>query len=298
MSALTAGIHYDVPEAVYHADPCPAPSLSHGIARLLLQSPRKAWHAHPRLNTAREDDNPTPAKDDGTILHALLLGTGRRIVDIDADSFQTKAAKAERDEARAAGAVPVLAWHLAELERCAEACRDQLAQHREARDALTDGKPEVTVIWQEHGIWCRARPDWLQDHPAGWVDDLKFTGLSAAPEDWQRTLERDYATQAAWYLRGLRANGRRPRGFRFIATETKPPHDMAVYACAPSLLATADADMDEAVQRWAHCLKTDSWPGYPDRTMHVEASPWRINKAEERRAAADDLAALNQGLAA
>ena len=41
-------------------------------------------------------------------------------------------------------------------------------------------------------------------------------------------------------------------------------------------------------------MRINAWPGYPDRIMHVEASPWRVNKAEERRFAAEELSALNQ----
>ena len=41
---MNEGIHYNVPEAAYHADPCEAPSLSSGIARTLLtRSTLHAW---------------------------------------------------------------------------------------------------------------------------------------------------------------------------------------------------------------------------------------------------------------
>ena len=37
----------------YHADPCPTPSLSSGIARVLwANTPMHAWFKHPRLNKA------------------------------------------------------------------------------------------------------------------------------------------------------------------------------------------------------------------------------------------------------
>ena len=42
---------YSLPDDAYHADPCPGPSLSSSVAKLMLdRSPLHAWHAHPRLN--------------------------------------------------------------------------------------------------------------------------------------------------------------------------------------------------------------------------------------------------------
>ncbi|WP_242401117.1 hypothetical protein [Acetobacter okinawensis] len=51
MSIITTPGIYDLPEAQYHADPCPTPSLSNSVARILLdESPMHAHFSHPRLN--------------------------------------------------------------------------------------------------------------------------------------------------------------------------------------------------------------------------------------------------------
>lgn len=284
---LTEGIHFGIHESIYHADPCPQPSLSHSIIKMLLKSPRHAWHAHPRLNTWQEPQDPSSAMEEGTALHAMCLGVGAKIVEIDAPDWRTKAAKEARDDARTAGKVPLLSWRAAEIERVAGAMREQLASHHDAAQALDNGDPEVPIIWREGDVWCRALVDWLPRHPRGWVTDLKFTGSSAGPDEWQRTLEREYATQAAWYLRGLRALGRDPAGFRFVVTETAAPYCMAVYACAPSLLAAAEADIEQAIAIWRRCLANDTWPGYLPHTMHVEASAWRAARADERQLSAE-----------
>ena len=63
-----------------------------------------------------------------------------------------------------------------------ERCHEQLAQHKEASNAFTEGKPEQTIIWREdNGIWCRARLDWLHDSHLI-IDDYKSTGRSVAPD--------------------------------------------------------------------------------------------------------------------
>ncbi|GBR70939.1 hypothetical protein [Gluconobacter kanchanaburiensis] len=85
---------YDMPEAVYHSDPCLEPSLSNSIARVLLdQSPMHAHYAHPRLNLKREPFEVTAAMDFGTALHKLLLGKGAAIVEVKADAYRSAAAK-------------------------------------------------------------------------------------------------------------------------------------------------------------------------------------------------------------
>ena len=63
---------YDLPMAEYHADPCPEPSLSSSIIRLLCSaSPLHAWTAHPRLNAAYVAEE-SDRFDVGTAAHALL----------------------------------------------------------------------------------------------------------------------------------------------------------------------------------------------------------------------------------
>ena len=70
---------YDMPEADYHADPCPEPSLSSTLARLMVnRSPRHAWTASPRLNPDHEPVN-KETFDVGRAAHAVLLGRGAPI---------------------------------------------------------------------------------------------------------------------------------------------------------------------------------------------------------------------------
>ena len=186
---IAEGIFHDVPEHIYHGDPAPSPSLSHGIAKVLLyKSPRHAWHAHPRLNTMQEEDNDaTTAKEEGSALHRLLLGTGHEIVEVDADNWRGKNGDVRR-EARARGAVPILTWRLAELERCVEAAKDQLASHHDARNALTSGRPEATV--------SLARARRLVPRAAGLVAGRR-KGCRVGPEDdWKVGRARRLGTDA------------------------------------------------------------------------------------------------------
>ena len=275
---------YDLTETEYHEDPCPEPSLSASIARKLIrQSPMHAWHAHPRLNPDRPHDDSGDAADAGTILHKMLLGKGADIAPIDASDWRTKAAKDARDAARAAGLTPVLTHKLSDLHDCAAAARKQLLAHRDGSILFEPGQPERAMIWREGPTWCRSLVDWMPDDPALPLVDLKTTGLSAAPGEWDRRLVSEYALQDAFYRRGARALGRTSHApMLFVVIEQTAPYGVAVMCAAPSLQAVAEYEVTEALQRWIACTQTGQWPGYPMQTMHVEAPAWRVYQMEEQ----------------
>lgn len=285
MSAvITApGIYPDVAQDAYCSDPCPQPSLSSGIAATLVaRSPRHARHDHPRLNPAHAQRAPTPAMEEGTALHALLLGTPQEIVAVEASDWRTKKAQELAAEVRARRGIPVLTHRLTELHDCAAAVREQLAEHDEWPDALDAGRPEVTLAWREGEAWCRVRVDWLPDDRRRPLFDLKSTSGSAAPDTWERKLRDDYATQAAFYTRGARALGLRPPGMVFVVLETAPPYGVCLFQPDPSLVQWAEQRVDEAVALWRQCMKSGHWPGYPRRVCHVEAPGWMLMQQEER----------------
>jgi hypothetical protein len=291
------GIHYGIPEATYHADPCPAPSLSNSIGKLLVRrSPLHAWHAHPRLNPDHEAQDDNAAMDAGTILHKLLLGAGAEIEPILVrygpkheragelvTDWKTKAAQEAADAAREAGKIPVLPHTLQSLCAASAAARRQLERHPEGKMLFEPGKPEATLVWREGAAWCRARVDWLLDDPRLPPLDLKTTKLSAAPEAWERRVQIEYAFQDAFYRRGLRAlghGGRQP--MRFLVVEQEAPYGVSVLAPAPSLAILAEAEVDRAIRIWTQCIERNEWPGYPPFTAHVEAKPWQAQAAAER----------------
>lgn len=302
---ITAPGLYDMAPEIYFSDPCPVPSLSHSIAKKLVnQSPKHAHAAHPRLGGGL-DVTPTAAMDDGSIVHAMLLGKGSDIAPIDADDFRTKAAKEARDAAHAEGKIPVLSHKLASLKMCAAAAKDQIMTHPDLKGFFSPGRSEAVLAWQEGATWCRGMIDRLPDDPALPVFDLKLTGLSAAPEEWERRMVREYATQDAFYMRGLRAIGQKRPAFLFIVIEFDAPHGLSVLASAPSLKAYAHTEVEHALALWGDCMRTQKWPGYAAFTAHVELPAYLAMKQEERAMRAeiikehyDARSAFNQEFAA
>jgi hypothetical protein len=206
MFKITApGIYLDVAANDYHADPCPAPSLTQSVAKILLaKSPLHAWHAHPRLNPDYQHNDDTKF-DVGNIAHKMLLGRGKQIEVLDFDDWRTKAAKEAREKAAGVGKLAVLGKHAARADRMAIAAREQLELRGLGHLFGAAGDSEVVVAWQEGKIWLRQMVDWLSADRVIFAD-YKTTDESAAPDALARKMVNDgWHIQAAMGDRGLRA---------------------------------------------------------------------------------------------
>jgi len=283
---------YDIPATAYHADPCPEPSLSSSICKMLcLDSAAHAWYAHPRLNPAAIEDD-AEKFDIGTAAHALLLEGKRALVIIDAKDYRTNDAKLQRDAAYEVGLTPLLAARWADVQAMVMSARGQLAEFTDGSEHMfLDGQPERTLVWVEDDVWCRARLDWLRPQQNGVrigpaIDDYKTTGATASPDGWTRTMFfAGLDLQAAWYRRGLRALTGHEATFRFAVQETYPPYALSVISLNPDALLLAEKKCLYALEHWREAMRTKRWPGYPRRTCYATLPPiheaWWLEKELE-----------------
>lgn len=286
---MQSGI-YTIDEATYHRDDLghDAPMLSASIANILLrQSPLHAHAAHPKLGGFPCEESET--FDLGTAAHGVILeGSTANIVVVEANDWRTNAAKDAREKARAAGKTPLLLKQVDNVRNMANRVRANLAQFKESPQPLADGTPEQTLAWNDGGVWCKARLDWLH-HDLMCIDDLKTGAVSAKPEAWTRTMYgRGGDIQAAFYLRGLKAvtdsvspghDVNHPFHdpiFRWLVAENSYPYATSVISLSPEGLAHASDQVEQAIQLWRRCLETDTWPGYPTRTCYVDPPAWSL----------------------
>lgn len=273
---LPAGIHADVPAAVYHDDPSDTPSLSASIAHTLIaRSPAHARACHPKLNPDLQREE-SDRFDIGTVAHQLLLEGEDRIGIVHFPDYRKKEAQETRDAHRAAGRTPLLTDQADRVRAMVAAAQSACLSHTAQPPLLTAGKPEQTLVWEDdHGVVCRARLDWLRDDYAA-IDDVKTTSRSAKPASWGKStlFSIGAAIQARFYQRGVRMlTGIEPQ-FRFIVIECEPPYALSVVALAPSAEALADAQIDYALAVWAECLAKDDWPTYTPEVHYVAAPAW------------------------
>jgi hypothetical protein len=279
------GLFPDIPADDYHADPAPEPSLSASIAHVLLsQSPEHAQFAHPRLNPNWKADEPSNEMDFGSAVHAILLEGTRgieRVQVIDAEDYRKVATRKQRDEARRAGLIPLLADKYIAAVNLAEAARERL-NRTELRGILEDGgDAEITAVWQEQKddfrplpVWCRARLDYLSADRR-LILDVKTRNASAQPDAFVRAIVSEgMDVQAAMYRRGVRAiTGVDPK-FCFCVVETAPPYGLSLVGLTPAAMDLADRKARWAMDVWARCVATGTWPGYPERVCWTDFPPW------------------------
>lgn len=254
---------YDIPFADYLSDPVPEGSLSASGAKLLLPPSVPALFRYEQLHSRP----PKKEFDIGTAAHALVLGTGPELVEIDEDDWRTTRAKDKVADARERGAIPLKPAEYAMVTAMAEALRT----HPVAA-ALFDparGLPEQSLFWidKESGVWRRGRLDWLPVVGAGRMvvpdfktaDSLDRNKLSRAMNDYM------YHVQAATYLEGIKALGIDGEpAFLNVFQDKHPPY--LVRVMEPDVIALNIArDLNRrAIETYAKCKAADHWPGHED----------------------------------
>jgi hypothetical protein len=268
-----AGIYEGISDAIYHGD---KNSLSSSGARRLLPPSCPAVFKHER-------DNPPPSNEDydlGHAVHALVLGAGLEIAEIEAKDWRTNDAKKQRTEAYAEGKVPLLTAVAKQARTMAWTVRD----HPQAGKLLAEGRPEVSMYWTDPATWVRlrARPDWMTE-AAGPLTLVDFKTTKAADPQLFRASASSlgYHQQAAWYIDGARdLLGADPR-FVFIAQEKEPPYLVSVHEFTREDIEIGRRLNRLAVDIYAACVAEDYWPGYGDHIHQMRLTSRARYHAEE-----------------
>jgi hypothetical protein len=288
---LQPGIHFDIPENAYHADPCERPSLSVTVAKVLLErSPLHAARIHPRLtaglNSLPDDSDDNDEPDDsnavgmqrGALIHHLLLGGGADYVKVlktdtktgevsEATDYKTPSSREFRDRLKARGQKPVLAKKLKSAQQIADRIRGKL-------DIPT--KTEVTVVWESDGVLCRVRLDGFGTEFSSWRGwDLKTTDNAAAAASEHNILKYGYHIQRAAYMEGVETiyPSLAGRGkWEFAFAEASGACDVIVCDLPGELIELGRLQWARAKRLWAQCLAANEWPGYPKGKRVIEAS--------------------------
>jgi hypothetical protein len=241
----------------YHAD---RTSISSTGLRELLDPGCPAQFKYDR-------DNPAAPKrefDLGHAAHRLVLGVGEELEPLDFDNYLTKAAKAARDDAREAGAVPLLTHEWEQVQAMAEMIR----RHPIAGPlfAAGSGRAELSLFWTDPatGVRCRVRPDWLKELPGLAIAVDYKTITKADPGTVSRAIkDRAYHQQDALYTDGIWAV-LQPEDVRFVFVFQSK---QAPYLITVRELAQQDRDIgrarnERALRLYADCMAADEWPDW------------------------------------
>lgn len=297
------GIFPDMPESEYHDDPCDGvPCLSKSIAtKLINYSPAHAYLEHPLLGGERYES--TKEMDDGEIMHAMMLGYAEEKLHVMRSlhqargetepsvvkNFKSNVAKEERDQARAAGKIPIFEHQTVRYTR---AVRKVAQQMQAAGFPAEQGLVECSIFWVETAsdgtpVQCKARLDHLRPG-FNIIDDLK-TASDARPgaKLGSHIYSFGYDIQDAAYRRAVEAVKPEMVGrvdFKFWFFEIADPCPVVPVELDGHFRMIGEARWRQAVDTWAYCLNTDTWPGYVAPGVTVRQGPprWAEDDFEEK----------------
>lgn len=246
-----------------------APALSQSCAhKLVSQSPKHAWAAHPRLGKHRAEA--TDEMDFGNIIDELVLGNSSRLAVLDVKDYRTNDAKALRDGALAIGKIPVKAEKFAVLQKVALSAKLSI----EEQGVRFDGRSQCALLWVENAsnglpVQCCAMLDHLHENSdeTFTIDDLK-TGADCRPRKLGgKAHEYGYHIQAAAYTSGVEhvfpaAAGR--VGFRNIWVESSFPYVTSLSEFDGEATQLGRVLWQRAIDKFEQCLRTGIWHGYTE----------------------------------
>lgn len=262
--SYSPGVYEDISNADYHA----APALgSTSLKTLATRTPAHwKWQSE---NPVHKD-----AYDVGTVAHSLIIeGDESGVVIVDAADWRTKAAKEEKDAARAAGKIALLDKEFEPIK----AMRDAVMAHPLARAAFTGHKAEHSVFWEEDGLALKCRPDAWQP---GLIVDLK-TARDADPREFGRVAYNlGYHQSVAHYQDGVLEATGELLPFAFVLVEKEPPYLVSVVELDPEAVELGRRLNTKAKNTYRECLAANQWPGY-ESTEPIRLPAWAARNTEE-----------------
>jgi hypothetical protein len=241
----------------------------------------------------------------GSAAHTKVLGEGDPLVKIDAAEYRTNAAKQARDEAHAAGKIPLLGVRKYDDRLCEWETVDEMAKVLE-RDPLAPqlfarGRAEVSAFWTDTdtGVARRCRFDWLPDVVPGQrliVPDFKSTERSVSPGAFARSADdfgydmQDYTYTSALAALGVDVDA----AFVFVVQSVTPPYLVAVHQLDDDARELGRQRTLRALRRWLYATETGDWFAYAGEVHEVSLPGW-ASKTEEFEATSDARRYLRAG---
>lgn len=258
---MSGTVHPGMPDAEYFA----LDALSHSDTKTLEHSPAKFRYLrdHPR-----EATEPTDDMRFGSAVHSLVLG-GPAVVHIEADNYQTKAAREQRDEAEDAGNIPLKTKDYMRAVECAHAVRN----HPVAAKLLDNAEHrELVCVWDDNGVELRAKIDAVCGR---FGVDLKTT-QNASTDAFARSIGTyNYWSQDAWYREAMRqCLGISDPAFVFIAVEKDPPYLVNVVQLEDYAVDLGHKRNERLIAVYRECVAADAWPAFGDGINQVTLPRW------------------------
>lgn len=228
----------------------------------------------------------TPRKDSkvfqlGRAIHTAVLEPiqfFRDYVVSPYDAFRSTEAKGWKATQELEGKTILMPGDLEKVERI----RDAVMAHQTARELLSGGMHEATVVWDcpRFGFRCKARLDYIR--PGHSITDIKTSG-QVEPHLFARSAARlAYHVRLAWYVDGTyHATGEHLPAY-IVAVETEPPYDVVPYLMPEDALDAGRLRHGQLRQAFSECHSSGHWPGIcPEGHLDLVLPQWALGPEEE-----------------
>ena len=285
-SELPLGSHPGYPELTYHADP----GLGSGSIKDLSRSPA-AFSFAKRFRKA-----PTAAMDFGSMFHMKLLQPERfdrevYVTDADLPRRGTKAwAEFEamaRGSLRASPDAPILFCDAEDRARMDAMLQGlgRIQSEMGLNPFEEAGHSECAHFWDDPaGVRGKALVDRMATG-LEWLVDVKTTTVDLDARGlFRHAVDYAWATQAAWYMRGVReTTGWASPMFAFAVFQTKAPFSARFMPVPPETLAVANRLVERALSNHAELTaKQGDAPRDPDSgVLELRYPDWFVDSLGE-----------------
>ena len=273
---------YDIPDDVYHADPCVVDSLSSSGAKTILnKSPYHYWYER------QHGQKDKAAFRFGRAAHMALLEPERfkEAYHVTPEGFSRhhhkKWAKelAELEAAEAAGKVELpTALHKQVLGMA-----DGMAEYSDILSQFFAAPKEQSAFWfdETFKIWRRCRFDFMAVPGGRIFPDYKSAeprGSKGLDHDFlvRQVIDYGYDQQAAWYLDGIKALNlcEQEPAFIFLFQEKSPPYQMRPVQLPDSAIEMGRVKNARAMDLFAKGIETGDWPSYDREVVQLQLPQW------------------------
>lgn len=280
---MEPGIHFDIPIDVYHSD---KRAIGNSGLKEILDCPALYFGQNLDATRPPADERDSAGQQFGNMAHCVLFEhdkfAARYRVGPDVHS---KALKAWKDFAATLpeGCEGIKPTQYASATKI----REQALALPDLRETLLhpEGRGEVSAYWRDErtGVLCKCRPDWVMPAGDGGVVlfDAKTFSTGDTQEFGRQVPRMAYHLQAAWYGDGYaRASGKNVLAFVFIVIGNEWPHPINLVMLDDEAIRTGQLMYRRALDIYAECLKTGTWPGYAPGIKTINLPKWALEMAE------------------
>jgi exodeoxyribonuclease VIII len=265
-------IIHDLPSDAYHA----MPDLSNSGMSKLKKTPANFKHY---LDQGSESSD---AMEFGSMFHMFILEPDKFARTYECTGIndrRTTAYKAAAKKIEEAGKIPIDAKTADVATGLLSGMKNAMMQSYPGFIPLRDGRPEVSVLYEDDGVQCKCRIDYLGDDA---IIDLKTTTDASANGFQDSVFKFGYNRQQAHYQRPFELAGT-PKRFYFWAVEKEPPFLNAIYELDEAALIMGRAEREKLMALYKTCKALDKWPGLPTNIQTISLPAWAFRDKSDNQ---------------